>query len=306
MQTFIFWLAVFGLCSYLWVDRHNHQQKQDFYQTIDKCQKQVNSKPKEEQEDIICLADGMPCQLQKEWENVQGMLCLAQNYRIGRELWFHQQHFGKDLQKSAYWYEQLAFKGHQEAQFEMANILEHGIGVEKDLQNANSWYYQAYLSGNLEAGFIFANHLEQGKGIDKNHQQALFLYHELANIYYKPAIFKMGEIYDKGLLGVQENNQTALAYFNKIPNYQGVSGINGKLQQIHMEISIAQSIAQNPIPKQTPQTQYTNDTNNSYYLSEYYGHSSECTAICYDGTCSKSLGRRGVCSHHGGVRYWLK
>ena len=304
MDKFFFFIFMIIVCGYLWADSYNRKQKQHFRQTIYQCEIKTKSQLKDD--GSICLADGnIPCHLLKNWDKVEGMLCLAENYRNGIDLLFSDKKYGQDLQKSAYWYEQLALKGHQEAQFEMANILEQGMGVEKDLQNANAWYYQAYISGNLEAGFIFANHLEQGKGIDKNHQQALFLYHELANIYYEPAIFKMGEIYDKGLLGVQENNQTALAYFNKIPNYRGVSGINGKLQQIHMEISIAQSIAQNPIPKQTPQTQYTNDTNNPY-LSEYYGHSSECTAICYDGTCSKSLGRRGVCSHHGGVRYWLK
>jgi|GEM_PF-4975590 hypothetical protein len=40
--------------------------------------------------------------------------------------------------------------------------------------------------------------------------------------------------------------------------------------------------------------------------SKHYGYDNQCTAICYDGTCSKSLGRRGVCSSHGGVKHWLR
>lgn len=41
-------------------------------------------------------------------------------------------------------------------------------------------------------------------------------------------------------------------------------------------------------------------------LSKYYGYDNQCTAICDDGTCSQSLGRRGVCSRHGGVKRWLR
>lgn len=52
-------------------------------------------------------------------------------------------------------------------------------------------------------------------------------------------------------------------------------------------------------------SRYSSNINNTY-SSEYYGHSTECTAICWDGTCSKSLGRRGVCSRHGGVKHWLR
>lgn len=285
----------------IYVDNHNQQQKQDFYQSIQKCKKQAESKPNK---DIICLADGLPCHLQKDYTSVEGMICLAENYRIGRNLWFHQEKFGKDLYQSAYWYEQLAKKGHPEAQFKMAQIYENGIGITKDLKNANAWYYQAYKSGHLEAGFVLANHLTQGKGIEKDYQNALHLYHQLAELHYKPAIFKMGEIYDNGLLGVQENNQIALAYFNKIPNYQGVSGINGKLEHLNMEISLTQSIQAQSLIEQYPQTQYIKP-NQKNYSSQYYGHGQQPTAQCWDGTYSYSLGRRGVCSSHGGVRYWL-
>lgn len=52
-------------------------------------------------------------------------------------------------------------------------------------------------------------------------------------------------------------------------------------------------------------SKHTNNTHGQP-ATNHYGYDSECTAICYDGTCSKSLGRRGVCSSHGGVKYWLR
>ncbi len=36
----------------------------------------------------------------------------------------------------------------------------------------------------------------------------------------------------------------------------------------------------------------------------HYGYDREPTALCNDGKESYSLGRKGVCSHHGGVKYW--
>lgn len=302
MDKFFFFVFIVVTIGYLWTDKHNQKQKQHFRQKIYQCEIKTKSQPKD---DIICLADGAPCHLQKNWEKVEGMLCLAENYRHGTDILFRDKKYGQDLQQSLYWYEKLAFDGYSDAQFETAKIYEQGVGVSQDLKNANAWYYQAYLSGNLKAGLILANHLAQGRGIEQNHQMALSLYNELANIHYEPAIFKMGEIYYKGLWGIEKNREIALQYFYKIPNYEGVSGINGMIEKIRMEISIENSIAQKQLELQIPQQQYLSNTDKSY-PSYYYGHSKECTAICYDGTCSKSLGRRGVCSYHGGVKYWLR
>lgn len=173
--------------GYLWTDNHNRKQKQQFIQTIYQCEIKTKSQPKDD--GSICLADGdIPCHLLKNWDKVEGMLCLAENYRKGADILFGNEKYGQDLQKSLYWYdwyEQLAFDGYPDAQFEMAKIHEQGIGVSQDLKNANAWYYQAYLSGNLEAGFVLANHLAQGRGIEKNHQQTLLLYNELVGLHYK-------------------------------------------------------------------------------------------------------------------------
>lgn len=61
----------------------------------------------------------------------------------------------------------------------------------------------------------------------------------------------------------------------------------------------------------TSSSQYSNhhkhaNNTHSQPATNHYDYDSQCTAICYDGTCSKSLGRRGVCSSHGGVKHWLR
>lgn len=304
MNKFFFFIFIISICGYLWTDNHNRKQKQQFRQTIYQCEIKTKIQPKDNKDDSICLSDGVPCHLLQNWDKVEGMLCLAKNYRNGTDILFSDKKYGQDLQQSLYWYEKLAFDGYPDAQFEVAKIYEQGIGTPKDLKNANAWYYQAYLSNNLEAGFILANNLAQGLGIEQNHQMALSLYNELANLHHEPAIFKMGEIYYKGLFGIAKNREIALQYFQKIPNYQGVSGFDGMLSKIEREISLENAMQQKQLELQIPQQQYPSNTD-KIYPSHYYGHSRECTAICWDGTCSKSLGRRGVCSRHGGVKYWL-
>lgn len=303
MDKLFFFIFIVVTVGYLWTDNHNRKQKQQFRQTIYQCEIKTKSQPKDDGK--ICLADGsVPCHLLKNWDKVEGMLCLAENYRHGTDILFSNKKYGQDLQISSYWYEQLAFDGYPDAQFETAKTYEYGIGVSQDLKNANAWYYQAYLSGNLEAGFILANHLAQGRGIEQNHQMGLSLYNELAGLHYEPAIFKMGEIYYKGLFDIAKNREIALQYFQKIPNYQGVSGLDGMIEKIQREISLENAMAQKQLELQIPQQQYLSNTNKSY-PSEYYGHGQQPTAQCWDGTYSYSLGRRGVCSSHGGVRYWF-
>lgn len=49
----------------------------------------------------------------------------------------------------------------------------------------------------------------------------------------------------------------------------------------------------------------TTNYNNSYSTKTTYDKSQNATALCRDGTYSYSANRRGTCSHHGGVKYWL-
>ncbi len=57
----------------------------------------------------------------------------------------------------------------------------------------------------------------------------------------------------------------------------------------------------------TSVTYYTNSARQRVQSPTYYESApAGATAICRDGTYSFSRSRRGTCSHHGGVRKWLK
>lgn len=57
--------------------------------------------------------------------------------------------------------------------------------------------------------------------------------------------------------------------------------------------------------KQQSRKYDTTNYNNSYSTKTTYDKSQNATALCRDGTYSYSSNRRGTCSHHGGVKYWL-
>ncbi|MDO4450090.1 MAG: hypothetical protein Q4B79_03920 [Moraxella sp.] len=278
MDKVIFFAFMILICGYLWVDNHNKKQMQEFNQKLsyhyDKAvQKDLNSQK-----------------------------TLADLYARGADLIFSDKN-GKHLYTSAYWYEQSAIQGDVGSQFMIADIYEKGIGIEVNLQNANYWYYQASLQGDGTSQYRLTQNFENGQGVAQSYQDAMYWYTKSAEQGDKRSIYKVGVVYDDGLWGFAENNELALFWLDKLnpDDKNSPFDLRGRLLILKNPIDLSKvQIGQ----IQTPQTQYSNT--NKHYPSEYYGHSHECTAICHDGTCSKSLGRRGVCSSHGGVKYWLK
>lgn len=57
----------------------------------------------------------------------------------------------KDYAKAAYWYEKSAERDHEEAQYELGNMLRDGTGVEKDLKKAAYWFEKAAAQGHEKA-----------------------------------------------------------------------------------------------------------------------------------------------------------
>ncbi|MCB1753321.1 MAG: transglycosylase SLT domain-containing protein [Gammaproteobacteria bacterium] len=69
---------------------------------------------------------------------------------------------------------EMARRGDQIAQVELATALEHGEGVKRDMELAISWYCRAAGRGSADAqrslGWIYAN----GKGVQKNDELAAY------------------------------------------------------------------------------------------------------------------------------------
>lgn len=266
MEKLFYFVILIIILIYIWVDDFNQKQKQDFDNKI------YYHHKKAEQGDL-------------KSQNI-----LADLYARGVALKFNK-NYGVNLQNSAYWHEQSALKGDKDAQYNIANIYENGIGVAVNLQNANYWYYQSALQGNHLSQYRLAQNFENGKGITQSYQDAMYWYIKLAEQGDKKAIYKVGVVYDDGLWGFNENDKLALFWLDKLnPNDK------------NNPFELRQRLIALKYPVKIPQQQYVSNTKS--YSSQYYGHSRQCTATCWDGTCSKSLGRRGVCSRHGGVKYW--
>ena len=70
----------------------------------------------------------------------------------------------------------FAEQGDIDAQYQLAFMLEHGLGVKTDLEGAVHWYAKAAEQGDLAAQFNLAECLEDGVGTAQNYVQAAFWY----------------------------------------------------------------------------------------------------------------------------------
>lgn len=221
--------------------------------------------------------------------NLKSQIKLAKLYSDGAKIEFFED-VGKNKQKSAYWYNKAAKQGDDESQFILGNMLEKGVGIDKNLRKAVAWYYKSAKQGNSKAQYALAKSYEKGDGVNKNFSNALLWLKKSANNNNLDAIYKLGIIYDDGLFGVSQNAELAIFWFEKIEK-------NKYLEQ-EMQSAILSRLfhLRNPPINQSQLP--------SYKQYNSFGQGSRPTAQCWDGSFSYSLGRQGVCSHHGGVRYW--
>lgn len=278
MDKLFFFGSILLIFSYLWVNDHNKKQMQEFNQKLSYYYNRAIQKDLEAQK------------------------ILADLYASGADLILSDKN-GKHLYTAAYWYEQSAMQGDVGSQFMIADIYEKGIGIEVNQQNANYWYYQAAVQGDSTSQYRLAQNFENANGVKQSYQDAMYWYTKSAEQDNKRAIYKVGVVYDDGLWGFAENDQLALFWLDKLdPNDKNSPfDLSSRLLILKHPIDLTR-VQINQI--QIPQQQYINHSNKSY-SSEYYGHGKQPTAQCWDGTYSYSLGRRGVCSGHGGVRYWF-
>jgi TonB family protein len=61
-----------------------------------------------------------------------------------------------------------AQSGDSESQFQLAKVLDAGIGVEPDPPKAAEWYYKAAVQGHADAAEFLATLYEEGIGLDKD------------------------------------------------------------------------------------------------------------------------------------------
>jgi len=125
-------------------------------------------------------------------------------FRLG-EMYFHKSGFTKEERvvkwtEAAKWFRKAADQGHAEAQFNMGRICWFGIGLPaKDQDAAKAWYLRAAKQGDVRS------------------MMALHWYHEVAELGYAEAQYKLGEQYAEGT-GVPQDETEAMAWYLKAAN----------------------------------------------------------------------------------------
>jgi hypothetical protein len=108
----------------------------------------------------------------------------------------------------------VAESGNAEAQYDVAEMLERGRGVNKDLEEAFNWYSKSAEQGNPKGAFRVGLAYLKGKGVEKNSADALKWLQQASDRGYERANYYLGVIYEKGE-GVDINYTRALSYYKK-------------------------------------------------------------------------------------------
>ena len=92
----------------------------------------------------------------------------------------------------------LAKEGHLKAQYEVAMMLNNGIGVEKDKEEAWNWFTRAAKGGNADAQVELGAHYEAGAGGEPNNVMAVYWWKAAARNGSGVAAFNLATMYRAG------------------------------------------------------------------------------------------------------------
>lgn len=113
-------------------------------------------------------------------------------------------------EQAASWYRQAAFKGFAEAQVQLAEMYDAGIGVPQNIETAVEWYEKAAAQGHEDALVALGQHYSE----DLNHKAAAIPYYQrAAEMGNDTAQYRLGLIY-LGEKGVPRDDARAWLYFS--------------------------------------------------------------------------------------------
>lgn len=86
-----------------------------------------------------------------------------------------------------YWFEQSAYKGDKDAQYQLGNLYLQGLGVQNDLKKAFYWYEKASLQEHAQSQHNVGLFYMQGEVVERNKDKALFWFRKAAENGYEPS-----------------------------------------------------------------------------------------------------------------------
>lgn len=129
--------------------------------------------------------------------------------------WMYLNGYGvkKDISEAAKWFLKAAKSGVSLAMVNLGNIYEFGIGMaEPDYKKAVTWYKKAADIGSLKGQFNYANMLHHGHGIQQDRKRAFEIFLELADLNNRDCYFYLGLYYQEGYV-VETNYEKARQYY---------------------------------------------------------------------------------------------
>lgn len=138
---------------------------------------------------------------------------------------------------------ETAEKGDAEAQVNVGEIFERGLGAEPNYEAAHIWYAKAAKQGNSRAQFNLGTLYEQGLGVDANKLEALNWYRkawglEEDNILYQSTARKEQEALRKQLLKESSKKDRQVQLLDKqLKELESTSASAEKMAELNDEIS---------------------------------------------------------------------
>ena len=122
-----------------------------------------------------------------------------------------------DEKLAFYWYVQVAEQGYASAQFNVANGYYHGIGTAQDLVQAQAWYEKAADQDFVAAQYNLAVMYRRGEGSEVDNKQAFHWYERAAQLGYGVAQLTLAKLYEEGV-GVEQDDSSAQIWYLKAAN----------------------------------------------------------------------------------------
>jgi TPR repeat protein len=120
----------------------------------------------------------------------------------------------RDYQEAAFWFGKAAEQGHATAQFNLGVMYEFGRGLALDFGQAVAWYDKAAEQGCAVAQYNLGGIFRLGRGVPQDYARAALWYRRAADQHHATAEFNLAVMYELGQ-GVKPSLRHAAFWYHR-------------------------------------------------------------------------------------------
>ncbi len=120
----------------------------------------------------------------------------------------------RDYQEAAFWFGKAAEQGHATAQFNLGVMYEFGRGLAQDFAQAAAWYEKSAEQGCAVAQYNLGGIFRLGRGVPQDYARAAQWYRRAADQHHAIAEFNLAVMYELGQ-GVQTSLRHAAFWYHR-------------------------------------------------------------------------------------------